>query len=278
MDLIKSTHYVQVMQSGFPVMKLFWKRSQHNRDRFTLIELLVVIAIIAILAAMLLPALSAARDSAKESNCRGKMKQIGLAAMMYAGDNQDYALDCGAGADDKNGGDTYSDGGLYLWSTNHANKYWGRKIIPYLEEDKKALPGNVSYFKCDSATDKLATSSPKYGEYEELHYGRISYAYNGQLCASGKSGEVRKTAMLGDLEDPSGTIAFTELKTYFRRCSLRPYRRVPNGNYKGTVSDGGQQHGGYKRANFTMCDGSVETIEYTALCKKMKSYYNRTKE
>ena len=55
--------------------------------RFTLIELLVVIAIIAILAAMLLPALSAARESAKESNCTNKMKQLGMANILYSGDN-----------------------------------------------------------------------------------------------------------------------------------------------------------------------------------------------
>lgn len=64
--------------------------NQEKSRKFTLIELLVVIAIIAILAAMLLPALSAARERARAANCMGNLKQNGLAFASYEIDNNGW--------------------------------------------------------------------------------------------------------------------------------------------------------------------------------------------
>lgn len=136
-----------------------------NCPQFTLIELLVVIAIIAILAAILLPALNSARMRGQTASCTSQLKQIGTAMLNYIDDNEDYI---------PYGQDTASGVSGWRYIGGASAPAWFCRLAPYVglevqspDKIKNAGPGII--FDCPQ-DDGLPYKDSRYVNYAASTY------------------------------------------------------------------------------------------------------------
>ena len=175
-----------------------------KKRRFTLVELLIVISIIAILAAMLLPALNKAREKALETLCLSNLKQIGTAFACYANDYDDFLTGQNCG--------------------NYPNGRWYFGIVPYLPLNITVNGGNFAfndgYTKPDgpTAAARQVNVLKCPGNYIRRYckdggvYRAFNYIYNSALVeyVSGKSVPAQPMIRASNIKNISNAFVLTD--------------------------------------------------------------------